>query len=591
MNSGKITSITLFTTLFTLLTMLSAQAMHFKVPQLGYHPDAPKTAILQDIPESIPPEKLDITIFDPEWVAKWELYTGKKMYDIKNISRLTQGKKQTPGTYALLLEFNDFKTEGEYQLTVKDHPDANLKVRFSRFIFWDNMLPTLKSMYLQRSGQSIADQATDFFFYDCYADEQLPIKGSSHAKRKDVGGGWYMDDTYTKNAVFSAVALSKMMSLYEISPKPLNFLKINYPYDEPNRGTVPDYILESKAGLDWLLAMQDYDGGVYAGVMGVNSSCKALDPEDTTLRQILPATIESTASAAAALAMASRVYKDEDMGYSIKLIRASEKAWSYLAAHADSITPDDAPYMLMASTELFLATEKDTYHQGFLNYYSAVPVTMVQPKNPMLIAYIDYVNWVLTQKKEKKPVSQQAQLAAASLKTKIIEGADLILQALKDKPFEGGLNQFGSRSNYRISERAMFLAAAWQWTEDPKYREGLTTSINYLYGMNPLSIQYVTDKKETSVQNMYHRRFKHLNRTPYGFLVDGAFTQANDGKTPAGLDALSYVDHLEARDSNGTSLLNSASLVYLLGATNAAYNLTKERLERPKTLEEQLLGK
>lgn len=582
----------LLITLTLMLVMPSTVlAMQFKVPTIGYHPDAPKYAVLEDIPESIPPEKLDITIYDPDWVAKWELYTGKKMFDIEHMTRLTPTARQTPGTYNLFLDFTEFDTEGEYQLTVKDYPEADKKVRFSRFIFWDHMQPALKSFYLQRSGQTISDNSNDFFFYDCYDDEHLPVKGSTAGETKDVGGGWYMDDTYTKNVIFNALALNKLMGLYQISPKPLNYLKIAYPYDEPNRGSVPDYILESKAGLNWLLAMQNYDGGVHAGIIGNNESCKVLPNYSDESRHVLPVSVQATAVTAGTLAMASRVYKDQDMGYSIKLIRAGEKAWEYLESHADEMETDDAPYLLMAATQLYLATQSDKYHQGFLNYYSAIPVTMFQPKNPMLVSSIDFVNWVETQEEATQVIPAQDKAAAIALKKRILEGADQILAALQTHPFEGGLTQFGSRSNYRIAERAMFLSAAWQWTEDPKYREGLTLTSNYLFGMNPMNKQYITGKDEKAVQSLYHRRFKHLNKTPYGFLADGPFTQANDGKTPANLGVLSYVDHLEARDSNGTNLLNSASVVYLLGATNAAYNLTRERLERPKTLEEQLLGR
>lgn len=538
-----------------------AGAMRFKVSQIGYHPDAPKYALLEDIPEG---REVEVIIFDPDWVAKWELYTGKTLYDVTRLSRVENHDMARPGTYTLRLDFSDFTGSGDYELRVEG-TDVKQPIRVSEYIYWDPLKPVVKTFYFQRNAQPIEDKSLDFFHYDCYMDAGLPAKDDG--RRVDAGGGWYADDTYRKSATDTALAVARLISLYEHNQKSLNYFRLGYPFSEPELGSIPDLLIEMKVGLNWLLAMQRPDGGIHSFVAGKNEDCAVLadssDSPDRPDRYIGDVSLRDTAATAAVLAMTSRAFQKQDLGYAVKALREAEHIWTFLEKHPPALADDPIlPYRLWAAAELYTATGNEKYHQVLLDYAVKVPVTVYSRENPAIQGYLDYV----LHAPDKHP-----QLARG-IREGVVSLADTLTAVVQRYPLTAGLRQFGRNTSYRVTGQIALLGAAYELTGKEAYRDAATLAMDYLFGMNRLGRTFVTGLGSLGVEHPVHRRFAGKSVLIPGMLVYGPNSKADDGKTTPGLKDLSYLDHSGAWASNGFTILNNANLAYALGLLNAAYN-------------------
>ncbi len=117
--------------------------------------------------------------------------------------------------------------------------------------------------------------------------------------------------------------LFDLLWAYELNPRVFGD-DTNIP--ESGNG-VPDLLDEVKWELDWLLKMQDSDGGVFNRVAG-RSFDNGPDPpsSDTQPRFYTAKTTWATATAAASFAHAARVYKDFDRVFRVIPTRLREAA-------------------------------------------------------------------------------------------------------------------------------------------------------------------------------------------------------------------------------------------------------------------------
>ena len=107
---------------------------------------------------------------------------------------------------------------------------------------------------------------------------------------------------------------------------------------------MPDVLDEARFELDWLLKMQDANGGVYHKVT-CDVFPETVMPEEETA-QLIACPISNTATGdfAAVMAKASVLYKDYDADFAAKCLDASKKAYEYLSGNMDAYgfsNPDD----------------------------------------------------------------------------------------------------------------------------------------------------------------------------------------------------------------------------------------------------------
>src|SRR6185295_14500332 len=110
---------------------------------------------------------------------------------------------------------------------------------------------------------------------------------------------------------------------------------INLDIPESNN-TVPDILDEIRWNLDWMLTMQDEDGGVWHKQTSENFAPFVMPENDKLVSYVIGTGKEpfksstATADFAAVMAIAARVYKPFDEAYARSCLNAAEKAWTWV---------------------------------------------------------------------------------------------------------------------------------------------------------------------------------------------------------------------------------------------------------------------
>ncbi len=574
-----------------------AEAVRFKLNELGYHPKAPKYLLIEDLPEGV---------FQQSGVKVVLFSTNKK--DLKPFMKervlFTPTVKQVyhnpdttgPQTTQVLVDFSGFTQPGTYFIRVeglssdKKAVPVSPELKINEFIYWDTLKPVVKTFYFQRCGQSIGDVASGLNHYACHIKDAEPQEASNKNKL-DVAGGWHTDSGYEKRTTSTSLSVNSMLSLYEWNPKPFVHFRLDYPTSEPF-SILPDLLHEAKVGLDWLMVMQRSDGAFYEKVATGAApgylpplNAKPIRPdEDLEKRFLYAPSLTDTASATAILAKASRVYKKKEMGYSIKALRDAEKGWQYLTQNPSTSasglnktepgklqqsvltqwTRSDLSYRVWAAAELYLSSRKSVYHQYFLKNWPKVSTEPDARKNPAILGMMDYLLYAGAE----GDAQGYAQIESV-LKSRADELVDMIGQSPFGLPFQ----QYQPGSNLQLVNDTQFLLTMYKVTGDSRYMDSASRSFNFLFGMNPASKTFVSGFGTNPVSKLSYTQSVVTKKVPPGFMVLGPNAQADDGKTPKGLGFKSYVDHASAYDSNATTNEGNAALACVLGVMNNLFNL------------------
>ncbi len=132
-------------------------------------------------------------------------------------------------------------------------------------------------------------------------------------------------------------------------------------------------------------------------------------------------------------------------------------------------------------------------------------------------------------------------------------------------------------SNKMVINNAIVMAYAYDQTKDIKYMSGVTTSMDYLLGTNPLSFSYITGYGTYHVENPHHKFWANeldgtLPKAPDGVLTGGPNAGLQDpyvrglGFNVADKDYPSqrcYVDSVESWSTNEVTIEQNASLAWV----------------------------
>ena len=568
---------------------LNAHAITFRLDEAGYHPQGPKIVLLETVPEDViqrknfkvvlvSTDKKDLSFYQKE----------KNVHEAKILETYPESGALGPVTLKVLMDFSDFNRSGTYFFRIEGTDSVSQPVKITEFMYWDTLKPTVRAFFLQRCGQNIADPVTDIGFNACHSEDaklSVPKSNQKGPAFKDVAGGWHDAADYSKHTTTTALAAARLLSMFEWGQKPFQYFSLEYPATEPFLGTVNDLLHEVRVGLDWLMVMQRPDGGFYSKVASRPDASKIEYPsEDLEPRHLAAVTTQDTAAAVAALAMASRSYKKKELGYAVKVLLAAERGWAYLENHPSPIAPtnsvtqaghshqyvlpakagSDLAYRLWAASELYLATRKPVYHQYFLAHYQKVPVELFTWKNPAMLALADYALY---------GESGRDVAADTYIRQKVLSMADTLAHRIERNPYGVAVKHFAEGSNAEITEGAALLMVAYRLTGEEAYRNAATRTVRYLFGFNPMGKTFITSLTPSAVTRPHHYLSISQKRPVPGLMVNGPNAEPTDGTTPPARGMRSYADNAMAASSNEPGIFYNASLAFVLGALNAAYNL------------------
>ena len=332
------------------------------VNQLGFAPDAEKIVVYPGSDAN----GLEVRDLNGKTVLKLEApmvydwdYSGEEVQTF-DISAL-----KAPGTYRLF-------RGGEY---------VGTPIVVGKNVYNDLVKASLKWFYYQRSSMALAPEyAGKWARAMGHKDDKVIVYGSDKVTGGKGAGktiksdrGWYDAGDYGKYIVNSGITVFTLLQAYENFPKYLDSLTWNIPREFAK---YPEILEEVRYNLDWMLTMQDKDGGVYHKVTTLKFGGSVMPEKDDAPRYAILKNVTATLDFAAVMAQASVVYRNVDKAYADKVLKAAEKAYAWAKKNPKAFYKQPADvqtgnYMhdgedgkdefRWAAAELFRATKKKNY--------------------------------------------------------------------------------------------------------------------------------------------------------------------------------------------------------------------------------------
>lgn len=516
-----------------------------KVNQLGYFPNAEKTATISRFKELVTfDENTNFNVINA--TTNEIAYTGKL--------KLVTDYDYLSGEKVFKADFSELKATGEYYITIDGLDEKSYTFEISNDVYDDLLAAAVKYYYYQRSGIDLTPEyagqwSHDAFFMGDLAREgvnelELPIQSTmntdnvEYLQNEGIEKGWFDAGDYGKYVDNGAYTVKKLLYMYETYPE---LFKDNIGIPESGNG-IPDILDEVAWELDFFLAMQDEDGGIYHSVEGLNVD--PFRPEnygdynrhiadvDSKTGQTGVKPTHTTAIAASALAQASVIYKSINADYSKKLLDAALKAWSYLEENLEPLTVTGPAYSdtrtdsvqrLAAASSLYRATGDEKFNTYVLNHYDDFVLEnnnvidegdleedlhslnsgyfndMWTAENTSLILY-DYM------------VSKNSDTTVAKfIKSQYLEYETALQNRVVTSPWSNTSNGnlFWGSNGAVISRASTHLDIFGELfgTYSDASRSVAINNMNYLLGINPLNLSFVTGYGENSVKEVFGNTF------------------------------------------------------------------------------------
>jgi len=528
---------------------------NIRLNQIGYHPKSNKQFILADTTAT----QFQLLNYQQETV-----YTGRVMFN---------GNWGPSGEAVYMGDFSSFEVPGTYQVIVNERTSYPFEIKAN--LYQEAWHASIKSYYFQRASLPIEKEFDSLFYRAAGHPDMRCFYHPSSGKTSGFlasPGGWYDAGDYGKYVVNGALSTGQMLLLYALYPQAVADQTLHIP--ESGNG-VNDLLDELKYELDWLLTMQDEDGGVFHKLTAKNFS-GFISPEAYDLdRYVIGKGTAASLGFAAVLAQAARLLAPTHELWSQLALRAAKKAWKWAQLNPQMAfsNPDDVKTgeygdtqfdddFYWAAAELYLATQEAMY----LNYLQSNKETYQhQPTNSwkFFTRNVGFASLLIHQELIDSKLYE-------TLKKEHLLLSDSLLEVINHHPYRIALNTFEWGSNSDILNQALLLCLAHQLTAEEKYLIGAEQITDYVFGKNATGYSFLTGFGSKRVRLPHHRPSgadRILKPIP-GFIVGGPNGDRQDQQEvtyTSALPAKAYQDVQPSYASNEVCLNWNAPAVFVLG--------------------------
>jgi endoglucanase len=527
-----------------------------RINQTGYYPSAIKTAVI-----ALPAASDSFQLVQRE--TKKVVFYGK-------LSNSVTWK--LAGETVRIADFSVMATPGEYMLFVKGL-GYSFPFRISHNVYAEALKASVKSFYYQRASIALDTKYAGNWHRPAGHPDQNIILHTSSGKAGTIvsPGGWYDAGDFGKYTVNGGYSLGLMLFLYEQHPQIMGDNSLMIP--ESGNGN-SDFLDEMKYQMDWLLTMQDADGGVFFKVTTAVFPDMIMPHADTMPRYMVGKSTAASLVFAAVAAKMHRIYKDKDAEYAARCIQAAGRAWNWSLAHPNEYfkNPDDiktgeygdsdlSEEYYWAASELFVATSGRKYAE----YLSDNTPDLTFREGNSWATFARFLGaFTLISSMPENPESVRSARA-------VIQTADSLLARTETNDYLQPVTDFHWGSNSDVLDAAMILAMACRFTGNKKYIKGILQSVDYVFGENATGYSFVTGFGTKTPLSIHHRQSQaddialpipgFVSGGPNSRLQDAAFAKYPPDAPPMKC----WVDDFNSYASNEICNNWNAPLVYILG--------------------------
>jgi endoglucanase len=482
------------------------------------------------------------------------------------------------GDTVTLADFSALRAPGEYRLELESGVSSDL-FPIRQDAYDHALLLAMRSFYGQRCGH-------DVDLGEGYAHPKCHLEAAFHPSSGKTGpchiyGGWHDAGDYGRYIINSGITVATMLSAWEIYGASLRDLTLQIP---ESGGKVPDFLAEIQWNLQWMLALQDSDGGVWQK-QSRDDFCSFIMPQDEAGPNYVIGTDSApykgtcaTAGLAAVMAIAARCYSCYAPAFSQQCLQASRAAWNWCQKHPNLLFKNPAGIrtaeygdgdchdeLLWATAELWRTTGDEGYQRAFIGL-------LVQPLSGIIIdvpsatqvSSLGYWSYALAARK-----GSEAAIAAIQQAT---------LKTAREFAHQSSVSGYGNSlaledyvgaSNFVTANHALLLLIANQFESDSAHINCALNNLHYLLGRNCFGISWLTQAGARPYQHPHHRpsAADHIVAPWPGLLSGGPNANPADPMTKAlGQKApmRMYIDDERAYSSNEPAINGNAALVFVL---------------------------
>ncbi len=497
------------------------------------------------------------------------------------------------GDVVRVADFSALGETGEFVVEVEGL-GASPPFRVAGDVFSRAFYLAARSFYGQRCGTAV-DLAPSFPGYAhaaCHVEGTPNPDAEFHASsgrngRRGSGKGWHDAGDYGKYVVNSGIATGQLLWAYERYADRVAGVRLDIP---ESGDATPDLLDEARWNLEWMLSMQDEDGGAWHKLTSARFGGFVLPERDDGGPRLIVGTNSApfkgtcaTADLGAVAAVAARVYRPFDATFAARALEAARRAFAWVERHpgvafrnccgivtgeyGDDRCEDET---LWAAAELFRTTGEAAYGERFLRGYAAggplvsasdYPQDWRNVKNMALWAYA---------------FSGAPEAAAREvIRADTLAAADAIVTRTQSNGYRVSLRpeHYVWGSNGGVANFGLLLLMADAFAPDRRYVQGALDNLHYLLGRNTHGVSFVTGLGSRPVRRIHHRPSgADAQAEPWpGLLSGGPNRFDRDG---SGLDAIAstpparrFVDEQASYASNENAINWNAPLVFLLAST------------------------
>lgn len=398
------------------------------------------------------------------------------------------------------------------------------------------------------------------------------------SRQFDGCGGWHDAGDYGKYIVAAGKAVADLLLAYEWYPQAFQ-KQIPLPESDDH---MPDVLHECKVELDWMMKMQDpLTGGVYHKLTTKQFPPLDCMPEDDTADLVAsPISSTATASFAATLALAARIYEPFQSQYAALCMEKAELAWNWLEHHTNYPSfhnpedvgtgeygdEEDGDERYWAAAELYRTTGKERYHQAFIEQYHRADYSLYELGWTNMSGY-GSISYLTSTRHKQEDIAEQLHQGFLNKASEFarISQCDGYGISLRPDDYIWG-------SNMNVFNHAMILLFANSLLDNNSYSGIIAQHIHYIFGTNVFGISYVTGCGSYAMSNPHHRPSvgDGIDEAVPGMLSGGPNKNLQDeyalehlqGSAPAA----SFVDHIESYATNEITIYWNSPAVFVLAA-------------------------
>jgi endoglucanase len=547
-------------------TEVDSTRLAIKVDQVGYPLNGPKVALV-----SSPATTFEVRRSSDNRVV-FQGKLGSALAD-----------KDT-GDQVQAADFSGLRRAGSFYLEV---PGVGRSWDFTvgKNVFQHAYYLAMRAFYGQRCGTAV-DLGPEFPGYAhaiCHQHGEFHPSSGTSGPRNNIGG-WHDAGDYGRYMVNSGITTGTLLWAWEIYGRKLKNISLRIP--ESGNGT-PDILNEARWNLEWMLKMQDDDGGAWHKQTSEHFS-GFIAPEDDTLPSEVIGTGAApykstcaTADLAAVGAIAARVYQPYDAKFAAQALGAARRAWAWTEKNPD-VTFRNPPGVttgeygdasckderLWAAAELWRTTGESAYNEFFQKNYAEFLPSLDSPPAENWASVGSMGLWTYALSTRKGADAK----AVAAIRERTLEAARAIVERTRANPYRMSMKakDYVWGSNGVAAGYGMYLLIANEFEPDNSFVDAARDNLHYLLGRNTFSLSWVTQVGEHPFQHPHHRPSGDGKQTgPWpGMLSGGPNARRQDAllaALPRDLPpAKIYADLLDSFASNEICINWQASLVFLL---------------------------